>query len=128
MKTIFLVTIMLTFLNAEYINKNSKEQLRDTKTNLIWQENDTYQEMNWTKAISYCEDLVHDSYSDWRLPKIEELNSIVSEISLEDSESSYFWSSTTFAGGNIFAWHADLKSGYVNINVKKDTDKVRCVR
>jgi len=33
--------------------------------------------MNWNSAVSYCENLTEDGHSDWRLPNIDELRTII---------------------------------------------------
>lgn len=128
MKIIFLITLLLSYLNAEYKRDASKQVIIDSKTDLMWQDDDKLEEMNWVDALNYCKELRLASYDDWRLPKVEELNSIVKVDVFENKDGLYNWSSTTYAGGDIFAWHINLKSGYVNINIKKDKDTVRCVR
>jgi uncharacterized protein (TIGR02145 family) len=44
------------------------------------------------------------------------------------TDSSYYWSSTTYASNTSFAWYVDFYYGYVNGNYKSDNSYVRCVR
>ena len=51
----------------------------DNITTLQWQDNNDVNstERNWEDAINYCEELALGGFSDWRLPNINELLSIV---------------------------------------------------
>jgi hypothetical protein len=128
MKIILFIMLGFTFIDAEFLRDDTKEIVRDTKTNLMWQDDTTPADMNWSSAIVYCKDLTLAGFTNWRLPKVDELNSIVDKIAFKNKTSSYYWSSTTFAGSGIFAWHIYFSNGYININIKKDKDDVRCVR
>ena len=44
--------------------------------NLIWSDRSS-NEMNWNSAKQYCEDLTEGGYSDWRLPNIDELRTLL---------------------------------------------------
>lgn len=94
---------------------------------------------SWSEAVEACENLVHDGRSDWRLPNIRELQSIIEYKHYPESDScsqihdevfpnvveaaictdfwstSQFWSSTVYKGidtcGNIASWYADYKYG-----------------
>jgi len=48
----------------------------DTTTGLIWTKKDNGRNVNWHDAIDYCGTLKLAGYSDWRLPVIDELQSI----------------------------------------------------
>ena len=47
----------------------------DTATELAWSSKS--EEIEWEDALSYCEDLEEGGYSDWRLPNIDELRTII---------------------------------------------------
>ena len=49
--------------------------LKDLSTNLYWQKG--YFESGWRQDLAYCENLTYGGYSDWRMPNINELISIV---------------------------------------------------
>jgi hypothetical protein len=56
---------------------NGNGTLTDNVTGLAWQQEDDDVQRNWEDAITYCEGLSLAGYSDWRLPNIKELKSIV---------------------------------------------------
>lgn len=78
----------------------------DQATSLVWQTVPT-EGQNWQEALSTCEKLTLDGYSDWRLPDIRELISIIDLTRFDptiDAVFEYpgakgilFWSSTTSA-------------------------------
>jgi hypothetical protein len=82
---------------------NGDGTVTDKASGLMWQQ-ETGGEMNWGSALSYCENSSLAGYSDWRLPTIKELVSIVDwskdnpAIETEyfpNTMSSYYWSSTS---------------------------------
>lgn len=108
----------------------------DTTTDLMWQQ-ESAGPMTWEEAIKYCEDLRLGGYNDWRLPSDVEL------ISLRDSsrfspaidthyfpntQSSYYWSSTTDAQYTYDAWCVYFGYGGVHLGFKAGSGCVRAVR
>lgn len=128
--------------SADYIRDNTKEIVLDTTTNLIWQDSDeTVSDGNkksWADAITYCEALTLGSYSDWRLPNLNELYMLSDKTAYQpsiDSEftnsaSEKYWSSTTVATNTDAAWSVDFEYGndYEGGNKTSDSYSVRCVR
>ena len=48
----------------------------DTKTGLMWAAEDNGADINWEAAMAYCESFNRGGHSDWRLPTLQELETI----------------------------------------------------
>jgi hypothetical protein len=109
----------------------------DANTGLMWQQTEGGS-MNWEDAIHYCEGLSLAGYTDFRLPNIKELESIIDDSLYNPAvDTDYFpdvhyfdyWSSTSCASNSANAWSALLNMGHVNRQCgKSDNNYVRCVR
>ena len=49
---------------------------KDVATNYMWSSRSS-NEMNWQSAMNYCQNLTEGGHSDWRLPTISELKTII---------------------------------------------------
>ena len=56
---------------------NGDSTITDLATGLMWVKNDSKVGMNWEDALAYAENSNYAGYSDWRLPNVKELQSIV---------------------------------------------------
>ncbi|MBF0236668.1 MAG: DUF1566 domain-containing protein [SAR324 cluster bacterium] len=95
--------------------------------------NDWYFKRNWSDAVNYCKQLKYAGHSDWRLPEIHELEGLWYSGRRWMLDSSFYWSSSTYAvstyaGNTSYAWGVYFNDGYVNYNGKTDSYYVRCVR
>ena len=115
---------------------NGDGTVTDSNTGLMWQQAEAVS-MNWEAAITYCEDLSLAEYSDWRLPNVKELRSIVDDRLYNPAiDTNYFpgalassyWSSTTYAYSSSNAWIVYFYNGIVYYFSKTDGYFVRCVR
>lgn len=89
---------------------NGDTTVTDTALGLTWQKSDDGQSRDWPSALKYCEDLTLAGQSDWRLPNVKELQSIVDyakndpaldqRFLTQSDKKGWFWSSTTH-GDNI---------------------------
>ncbi len=70
-----------------FIN-NGDETVTDEATALMWQKNDNGEAGDWDNAIAYCETLTLADHSDWRLPNVKELQSIVDYTKSPDTSNS----------------------------------------
>ncbi len=108
----------------------------DNATGLIWQQEDDNAQRNWVDAGAYCAGITLDGNSDFRLPTIEELvqqsdkgrpSPTIDPIFI-NTNSSFYWSSTTNAADTTYAWDVDFNSGFDNVYRKTGLFYVRCVR
>lgn len=56
---------------------NEDGTISDQATNLMWMQDDNGAGIYWKDALTYAEDFEYADYSDWRLPDVKELQSIV---------------------------------------------------
>lgn len=143
MRLNLLILILILFcsnLFSTYIRDANTSTVLNTQTLLMWQddENVTSSQKKWIDAINYCNTLTLASKSDWRLPNINELNSIIDNNNFDPSinevfsnvNSSLFWSSTTYIRSSFEhqAWNINFRGGTINQANKTTLYYVRCVR
>ena len=121
-------------------------------TGLIWQKEITPDIYTWQQALSYCENLILNNdgewtigtsnasgikYDDWRLPNVNELQSLmehtlhhpsIDTAYFPETPSSDYWSSTTLARSPDYAWYANFSYGNVSSYGKSSSRYVRAVR
>ncbi len=125
---------------ARYTRDNTNQVVLDASTNLIWQDTpDTISDADkktWSEAVDSCEQLDLGGYSDWRLPNLNELNSITDKMThgpamdkeFQNKKSNRFWSSTTEDANSSSAWYSYFYCGCNDVEDKTDANNVRCVR
>ena len=128
-----------SFTNPASINGDTV--VTDSRTGLMWQ--GTYDTIDtWKEALSYCENLSYAGKSDWRLPNINELASLLNYDRVSapysdfpDMPPSSFWSSTTLADeyNNTEIQSIDFYKGSIDRSSKNGEYfqyalDVRCVR
>jgi hypothetical protein len=138
LSTIFFVLVLSIYANANFIRDNSKEIVTDTFRHLQWQDNIEAKTVSktWIEAINYCEDLSLDKYSDWRLPNVNELRSIIDRTKINPTIDTTFqnisyddyWSSTTSEEYKKNAWTVGFSYGHIKDTDKYRSNSVRCVR
>ena len=91
----------------------------------------------WAAATAACEGSSYANFTDWRLPNVRELMSIVNYQNFSPAiNSTYFpgtvssgyWSSSTYASDTSYAWFVIFNDGGVYVNSKSVNHYVRCVR
>jgi hypothetical protein len=113
--------------------------VRDNVTGLEWQKATAPGTYTWQQAIDYCNNLSLGGHSDWRLPTIKELTTLVDSsipypgptintTFFPGTVASNYWSSTTGAGRTTGAWGVYFYGGYVNGYAKTNYGYVRAVR
>lgn len=91
---------------STYVRNADTQTVYDSQTNLTWHDdsNASSQDLNWSNAINYCENLNFAGQTDWRLPNINELHSIIDYARIPAFDSifqnvalDFYWSSTTLS-------------------------------
>jgi hypothetical protein len=120
----------------------------DSVTGLMWQREYYTQKSteNWNDALKYCEGLDYGGYTDWRLPNVKELTSLVNYIlplsncsgncpasDFPGMPATWFWSSSSWAKGIANAFTVEFQLGGVTAYGKSNFGGainfyVRCVR
>lgn len=102
---------------------NGDGTVTDRSTGLMWQKDGSIDGMKWQDAKKYVNKLNTEKYaglSDWRLPTIEELVSLMKPMKSEgrlyidsvfSDKQDVCWSSDTF--GSDTAWYVSFKAGMI---------------
>lgn len=125
---------------SSFSRDNTSQVVTDETNGLMWQDNAEAASVKgyWEYAINYCESLTLGDYSDWRLPNINELRSIVDygkynpaidDTIFENVNPAEYWSSTTQYENTNYAWYIYFDGSGDSGDVKDDLElNVRCVR
>jgi len=95
-----LLTVASAVANAQAhpndLGLGAKTHLRgywlDRSTRLVWSGTDNGKDVNWYQATNYCRELDFKGYSDWRLPTINELETIYAQGATPQRKISHFQS------------------------------------
>ncbi len=113
--------------------------VEDLLTGLVWARAIAQANLLWKDALSFCASLSWGDRTDWRLPDINELESLITygaapehTSTFPDLTDDYFWSSTTNAKDIAGAWTVEFRYGIVRPDMKKDENingiRTVCVR
>jgi len=116
---------------------NGNGTITDRITRLVWQRQDEGTTAVWEDAITRCEALSLGGHTDWRLPNVKELRSIVDSGTyapaiyagyFTNTRTDSYWSSTTYGASPNAAWRVNFWHGEVTSSLKENALFVRCVR
>ncbi len=138
-------------LDGQRFTDNGNNTVTDNATGLIWIKDHTAvsaggyalgSAFSWEKAFLAVEAInqeKYSGYSDWRLPNVKELQSIVDYGSFEpainsaffpNTKSEFYWTSTTYGPNPEAAWAVSFNNGYVDGDLHRKTQEnfIRPVR
>lgn len=113
------------------------DTVTDNVTGLVWQRVVPVTTYTWADAKSYCATLALAGPTEWRLPTLIELLSIVDSGRIVPSINitafpnvvpDAFWTSTPAAVSSNYAWFVVFDLGYSVYNTTATARRVRCVR
>lgn len=124
--------------SVRFIRLDDKDIVIDTKSNLMWQDNSDVESIDrtWYDSLIYCEDMIFEGFSDWRVPNINEFLSIVDRSKKDKTiydafkkvKNFAYWTSTTNEILNSMAWHIRFETAKTTSYSKSSKYYVRCVR
>ena len=109
---------------SDRLVSQDEHRAKDTFTTLVWQRADDGIRRLWQDAVVYCGNLNLGGKTDWRLPTIQELQTIVDytthtpALSTEvfSGTSDLYWSGTPSAMDPEYAWGVFFNAGFVGVN------------
>ena len=136
-------------LAAKTYSDNGDGTVTDPTTGLIWMRCSMGQTWDgatctgmasshtWDQASALTGTVTFAGQSDWRLPNIRELQTIVDRsvynpaidaVAFPNTPSSYFWSASAYAFNSDYAWYVHFYYGYASYYFKGSFSQVRLVR
>ena len=105
----------------------------DNLTGLMWVKTPLTILRTWTTALTHANNLTLCGYDDWRLPNINELESLINAEEPDPAawlntqeftnvQANYYWSSTTSIEDTTRAWYVDMGDGKVEYSNVTKTD------
>ena len=128
---------------------NADGTVLDDDTKLIWMRcslgqswdgsscSGTPSEVDWQTALSEAQEFEFAEYSDWRLPDIKELSSIVeqqcynpsiNETVFPGTPAEQYWTSSPYISSAVYGWNVSFYLGYNHHDKKTKPLLVRLVR
>lgn len=119
---------------------NGDGTVTDNLTGLMWVKSPDSNGRAWNDAVDYCNNLDFAGYTDWRLPNVNELESLVNADKSNTAtwlnsqgfsnvqQSRPYWSSSTRASSKGVALNVNMNYGYVDYSNKLLNEYVWPVR
>jgi hypothetical protein len=132
---------------APQFTDNGNGTISDSTSGRVWQKctrgqtaptcSGSVTQTTWANSITYCEGLTLGGRSDWRLPNINELRSIVdytqsvppllSQTFFPSTLNNSYWSSTTYVQYTSSSYFINFSNGFEDDLLKSSSRPVRCV-
>ena len=133
MRVILMMTVALSMAMAE------TTMVKDPTTNLIWEDTNhtTEEKVTHNEATTYCSTLKLGEVSDWRVPTLNELLTIVDYTRYEPATlkefshveiGTMYWTSTPYLRSKDQFWGIEFKDGATDSASKNYNRYVRCVK
>ena len=120
-----------------YLRDYDNNIVEDKITKLMWEDSENSQLMEMNEAINYCSNLALNNFKDWRVPSIQELQTIVvynQNPSIDNdyfinTYPSYYWSSSYgLYKDKEGIWTINFERGSIDFRKKDSKAYIRCVK
>ena len=108
----------------------------ETRTGLVWQQQDDETTRIWRQAREYCTELELAGFTDWRLPEREELGTIVDLANFNpavnlgffpSTKPEPYWTSTQVEEYAGYSWYVHFGDGSEHYGSRTSVYLARCV-
>ena len=117
-------------------NGGESNCVRDNLTMLTWLKSPPTSRPPWSEALAYCESLDGNDgrggYSDWRLPNVNELRSLIDisrhtpalpgDHAFSNVQNANYWTSSTLAQDANQSWLVSMSAGQMSTGFKTLSD------
>lgn len=126
-----------TPVSVEHFSIASPSTVIDNLTGLMWRRQFLSDTLTWESALTHADTAATAGFTDWRLPNIKEIQSIMDVSRINPClNTSYFtaipamkcWASTTLPNKTGSAWYLDTRFGITTYDVKTRRNYVYLVR
>ncbi len=120
---------------AGHFTINADDTVTDEHTGLVWQRTITSTTYDYTQASAYCTALTIGTRSDWRLPTVAELQTIVDDTRASpaidttvfpSAPTALFLTGTWYFNNTDLLWYVDFDDGRLGVS-GTPAGRVRCV-
>ena len=132
MKTLLILFVLF------FSTLNAKDVILDTTTSLLWQDSSINKDalVTYKEASNYCKHLKIDKYENFRLPTLQELQTIIDYNNYKPAilngfkyvESTTYWTTTPFADDMSERWTIDFEKGARSVKAIYYDRRFRCVQ
>lgn len=135
-----IILSLLTMISISFAGNLTRADdiVTDNNTKLQWQDNSDAADVRkeWAEAAAHCAQLTLGGFSDWKLPDIDTLSSIVDRSKkkptidriFQNAKSGFYWSSTPDDKSEHEAVGIHFSMGIKVSDYKYEKYCVRCVR
>jgi hypothetical protein len=121
-----------------YTRVDGQNLVSNDNNQTLWQDDEIVDSrfLTFDEAKTYCNDLNLSNHTNWRLPDITELRSIVDrensnpaiKSAFSNSVNGFFWSSSEYAPNQEKIWSILFTDGNDYQHLKSDRGYVRCIK
>lgn len=128
------LTAGMAWPNPRFVAGPTADCITDTLTGLVWVRAPVFTSYTWSEALTYANNLNLCGYTDWRLPNIIEIKSVVNSAAANKATflntqgfnvyANPYWSSTNQVGYPANAWYLNLGDGNATTSTKDSSSGV----